>query len=144
MNARLETVDFTLKDLLGDLPFVHHMEKLYRPVRMNLKIEIPNWMVENEEIDLVHITRAGFRKQVRDFMSQLPAKWGRTVKMYYRDASMAIDACSQYCFDSNITCIYVNFDAYCSNVKGGWGEDLKLSESYRKRGYNDNIRYKGL
>ena len=116
MRAAVSSI--TIKDVIGDLQNIVVRKLPKESTLIYFTLEIPRWIVENEEIDLAGITLCEFRKRLDLYRRHVPRRGKRPVRLYiYGSIRLTVDAVSAYCFDRNIIAITLAMDGYFSNAK---------------------------
>ena len=116
MNKDLSS--FKVLDVIGGMEYVAVKKSLKESNRIYFTIEIPRWMVENKDIDLVSITLCEFRRRLDLYRRQVPRRCNRVVRLYITESMrLTVDAVSAYCVDRNIVALTLAMDGYFSNAK---------------------------
>ena len=115
MELAIPTI--TILDIIKGMEYVIFRKSLKFSNKVYFKIEIPNWIIENGEINLADIMIKEFRRQIDHYRLQFPQRRrDREVRMYCKNMRINIDSKSMYCYDRNLTVVTLVIDAYFSNT----------------------------
>jgi hypothetical protein len=108
-----------MADILKGLKGVRFCKKAKGSIRRWFDIVMPNWMIKNEEIDIVTILSSEIRRRLEIYRREFPIKNKKQAQMIMiaGEVRISIDGCSVACVDRDETHIIFSMDIRISNSK---------------------------
>jgi len=111
--------DIKIADILKGLKGVRICKKAKGAIRRWFDIVMPNWMIKNEEIDIVAILSSELRRRLNFYREEFPIKNKKQAQIILiaGEVRISIDGCSAVCVDRDETHIIFSMDIRISNSK---------------------------
>ena len=108
-----------IADILKGLKGVRICKKAKGAIPRWFDIVMPNWMIKNEEIDIVAILSSEIRRRLEIYRKEFPIKNKKQAQMIMiaGDVRINIDGCSVACVDRDETHIIFSMNIRISNSK---------------------------
>ena len=106
-----------IADILKGLKGVRLCKKAKGAIPRWFDIVMPNWMIKNEEIDIVAILSSEIRRRLEIYRREFPIKNKKQAQMIMiaGDVRINIDGCSMDCVDRDETHIIFSMNIRISN-----------------------------
>ena len=120
MTAILNSAEgINIADILKGLKGVRICKKAKGAIPRWFDIVMPNWMIKNEEIDILAILSSELRRRLNFYREEFPIKNKKQAQMIMiaGDVRINIDGCSVACVDRDETHIIFSMNIRISNSK---------------------------
>ena len=111
------TDGINIADILKGLKGVRICKKAKGAIPRLFDIVMPNWMIKNEEIDIVAILSSEIRRRLEIYRKEFPIKNKKQAQMIMiaGDVHIILDGCSVNCVDRDETHIIFSMNIRISN-----------------------------
>ena len=111
--------EIKIADMLKGLKGVRICKKAKGAIPRWFDIVMPNWMIKNEEIDILAILSSELRRRLNFYREEIPIKNKKQAQMIMiaGDMRINIDGCSMACVERDETHIIFSMNIRISNSK---------------------------